>query len=62
MPVRASELNIALPAIAADLCVSPANVIWIVNVYQIDGQSIRQYASGQYQAPNGCCLSERVET
>jgi hypothetical protein len=38
MPVRASELNIALPAIAADLRVSPANVIWIVNVYRIDGQ------------------------
>jgi DHA2 family multidrug resistance protein-like MFS transporter len=27
--------NIALPAIAADLHVSPANVVWVVNVYQI---------------------------
>ena len=27
--------NIALPAIAADLRVSPADVIWVVNVYQI---------------------------
>ncbi len=27
--------NIALPAIAADLHVSPAEVIWVVNVYQI---------------------------
>jgi DHA2 family multidrug resistance protein-like MFS transporter len=27
--------NIALPAIAADLHVSPADVIWVVNVYQI---------------------------
>jgi DHA2 family multidrug resistance protein-like MFS transporter len=27
--------NIALPAIAADLQVSPADVIWVVNVYQI---------------------------
>lgn len=27
--------NIALPAIAADLHVGPANVIWVVNVYQI---------------------------
>ncbi len=36
MPVRAAELNIALPAIAADLRVSPANAIWIVNVHQVD--------------------------
>jgi hypothetical protein len=36
MPVRAAQLNIALPAIAADVRVSPANAIWIVNVYQID--------------------------
>jgi len=27
--------NIALPAIAADLDVSPADVVWVVNVYQI---------------------------
>ncbi|HLJ01063.1 MAG TPA: MFS transporter [Bradyrhizobium sp.] len=27
--------NIALPAIAADLKVSPAEVVWVVNVYQI---------------------------
>src|SRR5438132_1483759 len=27
--------NIALPTIAADLHVSPADVIWVVNVYQI---------------------------
>jgi MFS transporter, DHA2 family, multidrug resistance protein len=27
--------NIALPAIAADLQVSPADVVWVVNVYQI---------------------------
>src|ERR1700716_3727116 len=27
--------NIALPAIAANLHVSPADVIWVVNVYQI---------------------------
>src|SRR3981081_4297108 len=27
--------NIALPAIAADLHVDPADVIWVVNVYQI---------------------------
>src|ERR1051325_8666651 len=27
--------NIALPAIAADLHVSPANVVWVVNIYQI---------------------------
>ena len=27
--------NIALPAIAADLGVSPAQVVWVVNVYQI---------------------------
>src|SRR5882724_5001533 len=27
--------NIALPAIAADLGVSPADVVWVVNVYQI---------------------------
>ena len=27
--------NIALPAIAADLHASPANVIWVVNVYRI---------------------------
>lgn len=27
--------NIALPAIAADLHVSPAEVVWVVNVYQI---------------------------
>jgi MFS transporter, DHA2 family, multidrug resistance protein len=27
--------NIALPAIAADLAVSPADVVWVVNVYQI---------------------------
>jgi MFS transporter, DHA2 family, multidrug resistance protein len=27
--------NIALPAIAADLGVSPAEVVWVVNVYQI---------------------------
>ncbi|MCW5701471.1 MAG: MFS transporter [Bradyrhizobium sp.] len=27
--------NIALPAIAADLKVSPADVVWVVNVYQI---------------------------
>jgi DHA2 family multidrug resistance protein-like MFS transporter len=27
--------NIALPAIAADLNVSPADVVWVVNVYQI---------------------------
>jgi MFS transporter, DHA2 family, multidrug resistance protein len=27
--------NIALPAIAADLAVSPADVIWVVNIYQI---------------------------
>src|SRR5258708_3227450 len=28
-------VNIALPAIATDLQVSPADVIWVVNVYQI---------------------------
>jgi DHA2 family multidrug resistance protein-like MFS transporter len=27
--------NIALPAIASDLAVSPADVIWVVNIYQI---------------------------
>src|SRR6201993_5383475 len=27
--------NVALPAIAADLHVSPAEVVWVVNVYQI---------------------------
>src|SRR6202030_857327 len=27
--------NIALPAISADLHVSPADVVWVVNVYQI---------------------------
>jgi DHA2 family multidrug resistance protein-like MFS transporter len=27
--------NIALPAIAADLRVSPADVVWVVNIYQI---------------------------
>ena len=27
--------NIALPAIAADLHIGPADVIWVVNVYQI---------------------------
>src|SRR6201996_1343851 len=27
--------NIALPAISSDLHVSPAEVIWVVNVYQI---------------------------
>src|SRR4029077_7808708 len=27
--------NIALPAIAADLAASPADVVWVVNVYQI---------------------------
>ncbi len=27
--------NVALPAIAADLQVSPADVVWVVNVYQI---------------------------
>lgn len=27
--------NIALPAMAADLSVSPADVVWVVNVYQI---------------------------
>src|SRR5258705_4222508 len=27
--------NVALPAIATDLHVSPADVIWVVNVYQI---------------------------
>src|ERR1700710_3231039 len=27
--------NIALPAIAADLHVSPADVVWVVNAYQI---------------------------
>src|SRR6185295_5597554 len=27
--------NIALPAIAADLHVSPADVVWVVNIYQI---------------------------
>src|ERR1700751_4818467 len=27
--------NIALPTIAADLRVSPADVVWVVNVYQI---------------------------
>src|SRR5580658_8283656 len=27
--------NIALPSIAADLKVSPADVVWVVNVYQI---------------------------
>src|SRR5579863_3787946 len=27
--------NIALPAIAADLGVSPADVVWVVNAYQI---------------------------
>src|SRR5271163_4206075 len=27
--------NIALPAIASDLHVSPADVVWVVNVYQI---------------------------
>src|SRR5215468_11545105 len=27
--------NVALPAIAADLPVSPADVVWVVNVYQI---------------------------
>ncbi len=27
--------NVALPAIAADLHVSPADVIWVVNIYQI---------------------------
>src|SRR5689334_23424058 len=27
--------NIALPAIAADLKVSPADVVWVVNIYQI---------------------------
>src|SRR6187549_377171 len=30
-----SIANIALPAIAADLHVSPADVIWVVNIYQI---------------------------
>ncbi|MGC2180618.1 MAG: MFS transporter, partial [Bradyrhizobium sp.] len=27
--------NVALPTIAADLHVSPADVVWVVNVYQI---------------------------
>ncbi|UTD27376.1 MFS transporter [Bradyrhizobium sp. WD16] len=27
--------NVALPAIAADLAVSPADVVWVVNIYQI---------------------------
>src|SRR5215470_16759412 len=27
--------NVALPAIAADLHVDPADVVWVVNVYQI---------------------------
>jgi MFS transporter, DHA2 family, multidrug resistance protein len=27
--------NIALPAIAADLHADPADVIWVVNVYQV---------------------------
>src|SRR3982750_3563829 len=27
--------NIALPAIASDLHVSPADVVWVVNIYQI---------------------------
>jgi DHA2 family multidrug resistance protein-like MFS transporter len=27
--------NIALPAIASDLAVSPADVVWVVNIYQI---------------------------
>ena len=27
--------NVALPAIATDLHVSPADVVWVVNVYQI---------------------------
>src|SRR5499427_1639054 len=27
--------NVALPAIAADLHVSPADVVWVVNIYQI---------------------------
>jgi MFS transporter, DHA2 family, multidrug resistance protein len=27
--------NVALPAIAADLHVNPADVVWVVNVYQI---------------------------
>src|ERR1700693_4561754 len=31
----AAIANIALPAIAADLHVSPSDVIWVVNVYQI---------------------------
>jgi len=30
-----SIANIALPAIAVDLHVSPADVVWVVNVYQI---------------------------
>src|SRR5689334_12477556 len=27
--------NIALPAMAADLHVSPAEIVWVINVYQI---------------------------
>ena len=27
--------NVALPAIASDLHVSPAEVVWVVNIYQI---------------------------
>src|ERR1700685_2519530 len=34
-PLDTAIANIALPAIAADLKVSPADVVWVVNVYQI---------------------------
>src|SRR6185437_6009787 len=27
--------NVALPAIASDLAVSPADMVWVVNIYQI---------------------------
>jgi DHA2 family multidrug resistance protein-like MFS transporter len=35
MALDTAIANIALPAVAADLHASPANVIWVVNVYQI---------------------------
>ena len=56
--------NIALPAIAADLGASPADVVWVVNVYQIAlvatllplGRLARSSATGASISAACCCL------
>jgi hypothetical protein len=56
--------NIALPAIAADLHVSPADVVWVVNIYQIAlvRRCCRSARSAKSSAISGsisaaCCCS-----